>query len=279
MHATKKIGRDEIVELMPQLDSKVFSRDVFAKTGIFVVRQVIPTETLREWQTAWKGFTGELQAAGGRSVNRFNPVSVDEAPPPILADMHKHPALLDVIEQAFGPDIALYNQRFVIKDASSRTPVFLHQDFCYHKGWPSKLSAFVALSPMNPDNGGMVFYPGTHQFGYLGDAGQINPDILEADWPTLAPSLEPGDVAFMNSCTWHSSGPHVSGPDRVLADIIYQPADDPSGVALLRGQWQTDIFLSKLNSKDIFTRSRSSTMGELQRKVEQLESERAAVAN
>src|SRR5581483_11638430 len=173
-------------------------------------------------------------------------------------DIHEHPALLDIIELAFGPDIALYNQRFVVKDEHSRTPVFAHQDYCYHVGWPNKASAFVALSPMTPENGGMVFYPGTHHFGYLGDAGEINIDILEPGWPELAPSLDPGDVAIMNSCTWHRSGPHVSGPDRVLADIIYQPADDPSGVALLRGQWQTEIFMNgaSLGGRKLFVRSR-----------------------
>jgi hypothetical protein len=116
----------------------------------------------------------------------------------------------------------------------------------------------------------MAFYPGTHQLGYLGDAGEIDPDILDSDWPVISPSLEVGDVALMNSLTWHRSGPHVSGPDRVMADIIYQPASDPSGVALLRGEWRTEIFLKVRSNERLFKRSRTSMLKERQAKLDRL---------
>jgi hypothetical protein len=75
----------------------------------------------------------------------------------------------------------------------------------------------------------------------------------------------------MNSLMWHRSEPHVSGPDRVLADIIYQPADDPSGIALLRGKWRTEIFLDR-RTADIFTRSRVSRLVDMQRELDELKS-------
>lgn len=262
----ERIDARALHALLPALDAHRFSADVFRQTGVCIVRQAIAPETIALWQAAWQDFCRD-QLGHGRKVNRYNPVAVDELPPPPLADMHRHPALLDIVEQAFGPDLALYNQRFVVKDAHSRGPVFLHQDYPYHVGWPNKASAFVPLSPMNPDNGGMVFYPGTHQYGYLGDAGEIDPAVLAPDWPSIAPSLEPGDVVLMHSLTWHRSGPHVGGPDRVLADIIYQPADDPSGTALLRGQWRTPIFLDRRNTR-LFLRSRTTRLAELQRAVD-----------
>jgi hypothetical protein len=252
----QRISPDKIRELLPKLDSDAFSPEVFACTGIFVIRKTIPPETIHEWQSEWESFYAS-KFPSGRTVNKFNPVAFDDELPPVLAAMHQHASLLDIIEQAFGPNIALYNQRLVIKDRNSRGPVFLHHDSPYHLGWPAKASAFVAISPVMPENGGMIFYPGTHQFGFLGDAGEINPDILEPTWPTISPSLEPGDVALMNSLTWHRSGPHVSGHDRIMADIIYQPANDPSSNALLRGKWCTDIFLNKnaLLNKKLFIRS------------------------
>jgi len=268
MACVERIGISKIRELLPRADSETFSAEIFRAAGIFVIRKAIPPEVAQGWQETWTDFYAR-ELSSGRKVNRFNPVAVDESPPPTLAEMHRHPALLDIIERVFGPDIALYNQRFVIKDHHSRGSVFLHQDFPYHFGWPNKLSAFVPLSPMFPENGGMVFYPGTHQFGYLGDAGEINPSILASDWPSVSPSLAPGDIALMNSLIWHRSGPHLSGPDRVLADIIYQPADDPSGIALLRGQWRTEIFLDRRNA-NIFSRSRVSRLTELQRELEDL---------
>jgi hypothetical protein len=258
---------------LAQLDSPVFSPSHFEAAGVFVIRGVVESSTLARWQKLWDEFyTGRLQSQ--RKVNPYNPVAVDEQPPGELAEIYKYPLLLDVIEQAFGPDIALFNQRFVIKDHQSRGPVFLHSDFPYHLGFPRKASAFLALSPANAENGGMVFYPGTHHYGYLGDAGELDADFLDPDWPTLCPSLEPGDVALMNSCTWHRSGPHVSGPDRVLADIIYQPAGDPSSKELLRGQWQTDLFVDR--KKPMFKRSRVKRLEELQGQVDEFKLSQSA---
>lgn len=268
----QRVGIKTIRELLPQLDSKVFSREIFELMGLFVVRSAIPAETVKLWQGEWDKFYNE-RLGPGRKVNKFNPVSIDEALPPLLATIHQNSALLDVVEQAFGPDIALFNQRFVIKDENSRGPVFLHQDSPYHIGTLNKASAFVPLSVATPENGGMIFYPGTHQFGYLGDAGEINPELLDPNWPAICPALQPGDMVLMNSLTWHQSGPHISGPDRIMADIIFQPADDPSGNVLVRGQWQTEIFLNRetVGRKPLFVRSRASRLGELQRRVEQLE--------
>lgn len=127
----------------------------------------------------------------------------------------------------------------------------------------------MPLSVVSAENGGMAFYPGTHQFGYLGDAGEINPRIVDADWPVVSPTLAPGDVVLMHSLTWHESGTHNNGPDRIMADIIYQPADDPSGIALLRGKWRTEVFFDRKAAK-IFMRSRSSRLIELQRELDLL---------
>jgi len=269
----KRKGADDIRQLLKGLDSAVFSPEIFAATGFFVIRKAIPAKTILEWQSEWEKFYTSNYSSG-RTVNKYNPVAFDDELPPILSAMHQNTSLLDIIEQAFGPDIALYNQRLVIKDSRSRGPVFLHHDSPYHLGWPIKASAFVAISPVTPENGGMIFYPGTHQFGFLGDAGEINPEILDPNWPTLSPSLDPGDVALMHSLTWHKSGPHLGGPDRIMADIIYQPANDPSGNALLRGKWQTDLFLNKtsLSNKKLFIRSRSSRLSEMQKQLDQLES-------
>ena len=265
----KRIGAEKIRELLPKLDSETFQPDVFDQTGIFIVRRAISSDEMDGWRSAWSSFESS-ELSRGRKVNRFNPVAVDEPLPPVLAAIHLHPSLLDIVEKAFGPDIGLYNQRFVVKDRHSRGPVFLHHDTPYHLGFPVKASAFVPLSQVTPQNGGMIFYPGTHQFGYLGDAGEIDPSILDSAWPEISPSLEPGDVALMHSSTWHRSGPHVSGPDRVMADIIYQPASDPSSVALLRGEWGTEVFLTSRSNTKLFKRSRTSMLKELQEQLDRL---------
>jgi hypothetical protein len=264
---TLEIG--SIRNLIPKADSKELSLDVYRETGFFVLRSVIPESQIREWQHEWDRFYTE-SLANRRDVDPFNPVAVHEQIPEVLSQIHKCPQLLDVMQLVY-PDLALFMQRFVIKDERSRDPVFVHQDFCYDFGWPDKTTVFIPLSACNQDNGGISCYPGTHHFGYLGDAGETNTKILGDDWPLVCPSLEPGDLCLMHTCTWHCSPPHVHGPDRILVQATFQPASDPSGVALLRGQWKTKFRLNgNVPRESFFVRSRASRLRELQTQLSQL---------
>jgi hypothetical protein len=243
----------------------VLSPDVYRRTGLFVLRRAIPDAVIRGWQDAWSRFSRGTTA--DRRVDPYNPVVVHEPLTPPLSEIYRCGYLLDVLETIY-PDLALYTQRIVVKDGKSRGPVFLHHDAGYDIGWPEKTSAFVPLSRMTSENGGLVFYPGTHVLGCLGDAGELNRSLIDPDWPMVLPALDPGDVVLMHECTWHGSGPHVDGPDRVLVQITYQPSSDPSSVELLRGTWQTDIRLGNLPRDRFFTRSRASRLRELQAEVD-----------
>ncbi|MGI9285952.1 MAG: phytanoyl-CoA dioxygenase family protein [Pseudomonadales bacterium] len=256
--------------LIPLADAEKLSPDIYRETGFFVVRRVIPCGQILEWQNEWDRFYNE-KLAKDRDVDPYNPVNVHEDLPSVLAEIHKCPELLDVMQLLY-PDLALFMQRFVIKDHNSRAPVFVHNDFCYDYGWPEKTTVFIPLSVCNKDNGGISFYPGTHHFGYLGDVGELNTEIIGTQWPLVCPSLEPGDIALCHTCTWHCSPPHVSGPDRILVQSTFQPASDPSGTALLRGKWQARYRLSALPRDKFFRRCRASRLRELQAQVDHFES-------
>jgi hypothetical protein len=256
--------------VIDQIASETFNPDVFKETGVFVMRNAIAPAVVREWQAEWHAFYA-AQLADGRDVNKANPVSLTEQLPPKLASMYKEPVFAETLRHIFGDHIALYNHRFVIKDRFSSNKVFLHQDSCYHLGNLNKCSMFVPLSIVNADNGGMTFHAGSHKLGVLGDAGEINPDSFDFKWPKVTPELNPGDFVIMNSALWHESGPNVSGINRIMADTIVQPADDPTGKDLLCGEWQTDIFYSPSNYIRYFINSRVL-------KLIKYEKERAAAA-
>lgn len=242
-------------ELASRISSDKFDLAVFREAGVFVLRNAIAAPVMRGWQQEWQAFYDE-KLRDGRDVNRANPVSLSEQLPATLARMYHDPAYADTLKQVLGPDVALYNHRFVIKDAFSRDKVFLHQDSCYHLGNLNKCSIFTPLSEVDESNGGMSFHLGSHKLGFLGDAGEINPDSFDLKFTKVTPALSPGDFVIMNSSLWHESGPNISGVNRILADTIFQPADDPTGKELLHGQWQTDIFYSPLNCVRYFKNSR-----------------------
>ena len=259
-----------------QADGETFKPHVYREAGFSVVRGVVSPAQIKLWQDEWREFYQDA-LDGKRKVNPYNPVHVHEAPPDTLANIHAYPKILDVLEQIY-PDLALFMQRFVIKDSSSRSPVFPHGDFAYDYGWPEKTTCFIPLTPSNSKNGGISFYPGTHHFGYMGDAGEVNTDLLKPDWPLVCPELEPGDIALCHTCTWHCSPAYTSGPDRILVQATYQPSSDPSSTSLLRGEWRTRYRLSDVPRDKFFTRCRSSRLQELQAQIDQQEREKIVAA-
>ena len=246
---------EAVTRAVERASGPVFDADVYREAGFFVLRGAIPAEVVERWQLAWQAFY-DSELAQGRNVNQANPVALNEQLPPALATMYQEPVFVATASHIFGPHVALYNHRFVIKDAHSRNKVFLHQDSCYHLGNLNKCSMFVPLSIANRDNGGMTFHAGSHKLGFLGDAGEINPDSFDVRWPKVTPEVHPGDFIIMNSALWHESGPNLNGVDRIMADMILQPADDPTGKELLAGQWQTGIFYSPANYIRYFSSSR-----------------------
>ncbi|WP_111414179.1 phytanoyl-CoA dioxygenase family protein [Billgrantia lactosivorans] len=265
----KPLDIGSVRDSIDKADARVLSTAIYREVGFFVIRGAIPMERILQWQHEWSRFY-EDRLSKSRSVDPFNPVHVHEVLPAALAEIHQCPELLDIMQELY-PDLALFMQRFVIKDRNSRTPVFVHNDFCYDYGWPEKTTVFIPLSVSNKENGGISFYPGTHHFGYLGDAGEVNTEIIGPEWPLVCPSLEPGDIALCHTCTWHCSPPHGGGPDRILVQATFQPASDPSSTALLRGEWRTRYHLSDLPRDKFFVRSRSTRLRELQAQVNQIE--------
>lgn len=261
-------------ELVPQVSAPVFDPEVFRQTGVFVVRNAVPEGVVRGWMQEWKSFHASILKKG-RDVNRANPVSLNEQLPDQLAHMYREPVFADTLKPLMGDHIALYNHRFVIKDGLSPNKVFLHQDSCYHVGNLNKCSVFVPLSIVNKDNGGMTFHLGSHRLGVLGDAGEIDPSSFDIQWPTVTPDLAPGDFVIMNSHLWHESGPNVSGVDRIMADMIIQPADDPTGQELICGQWQTDVFYSPKNITGHFVNSRILKIVKYEKELAQLKADAA----
>lgn len=243
------------ISILDQLSGPVFNADIFREAGVFIMRDAIPKDVIQQWQATWSEFQA-TQLHGSRDVNQANPVALSEQLPPSLATMYRHNVFIETMRQVLGDHIALYNHRFVIKDRFSTGKVFLHQDSCYHVGNLNKCSLFVPLSNANRDNGGLTFHVGSHQLGFLGDAGEINPEKFDMQWPTVTPELQPGDFVVMHSSLWHESGPNTSGIDRILADTIVQAADDPTGKELLCGDWQTNIFYSPANYIRYFVNSR-----------------------
>ena len=71
-----------------------------------------------------------------------------------LADLVRHPRVLDNVERVLGPDLLVWSSSFFIKEARDPAFVSWHQDSTY---WglsePSVVTAWVAFTPSNSSNG------------------------------------------------------------------------------------------------------------------------------
>src|SRR5947199_6922838 len=87
---------------------------------------------------------------------------------PFLADLVRHPRILDAIEDVLGPDILCWSSNFFIKEATDPAFVSWHQDSTY---WglssPDVATAWVALTPSNAANGAMAVIPGSHKLDQM----------------------------------------------------------------------------------------------------------------
>ncbi len=192
-----------------EIESPTFNKEAYDKYGVYIIRNALSNDLIEEWQLEWSAFYQE-SLANGRDVHIANPVALKEQLPDKLAKMYRNDTLINVAKQIHGENVALYNHRFVIKDKFSLDSVFLHQDSCYHLGYLNKCSLFVPLSFVDEQNGGLGFYLGSHKCGYLGDAGEIDPNGFSFSFQKITPTLYPGDFVVMNSHTWHESGPNIS---------------------------------------------------------------------
>lgn len=178
-----------------------------------------------------------------------------------FTDILRGNQFIELSKSIFKHGAALDFMRIVKKDESNPAPVFLHSDAVYNIGWFDAYSCFIPLTHCNQENGGLSFYPGTHNYGHLGDAGGIA-SILPSDYPKLTPDVYPGDIVIMHSGTWHESGVHVGNGPRVYLEFAIRDSLDPASKKLIHGRDEREWVLT-ISVDDLFSDSREQRIRKL----------------
>lgn len=174
---------------------------------------------------------------------------------PFLADLIRHPAILDAIEDVLGPDILCWNTNFFIKEAETPSFVSWHQDSTY---WglssPDVATAWVALTPSNLDNGAMAVIPNSHTADQIPHRDTFDRDnlltrgqeiMVEVDESEAVPLvLRPGEMSLHHVRLVHGSPPNPSPDRRIGFAIRYIPTslrqlEGDDSATLVRG---ADLF-------------------------------------
>jgi non-haem Fe2+, alpha-ketoglutarate-dependent halogenase len=169
-----------------------------------------------------------------------------------LADLVRHPRILDAVEDLYGPDLLCWTSNFFIKERTSPSFVSWHQDSTY---WgldkPDVVSAWVAFTAADASNGAMQVIPGTHTFdqiphhdtfakhNLLTRGQEVAVAVDEAKAVRL--DLQPGEMSLHHVRVVHGSPPNPSADRRIGFAIRYIPthvrqiAGDDSAT-LVRGE-------------------------------------------
>ena len=171
---------------------------------------------------------------------------------PFLAELIRHEAILDAIEDVLGPDILCWNTNFFIKEAETPSFVSWHQDSTY---WglssPDVCTAWVALTPSNLDNGAMAVIPKTHtidqiphrdtfdRHNLLTRGQEVAVEVDEAEAVPLV--LKPGEMSLHHVRLVHGSPPNPSPDRRIGFAIRYIPTslyqlEGTDSATLVRGE-------------------------------------------
>ena len=144
------------------------------------------------------------------------------------------PAILDMVEQVIGPNIALWNSSFFAKPAKVGTKTPWHQDGEY---WPieplATCTVWIAIDASTPENGCLKVIPGSHTNKQLAQHTKNDADglalNLELDADQFDESdaedivLEPGQVSLHDVYLYHGSEANHSDHSRRGMTLRYMP--------------------------------------------------------
>ena len=136
-------------------------------------------------------------------------------------------ALLDAVESFLGPDLVIDGTLVFYKPPHDGSYASWHQDSVY-SGWhltPS-ISAWIALTSSNRNNGCMRAVPGSHKLGLLEhDNVQNDPNLLNRrgerirmdvkDSDAIDVVLRPGEMSLHHTNIVHGSNPNTSDGPRI----------------------------------------------------------------
>lgn len=151
-------------------------------------------------------------------------------------DLVRHPKIVDAIESILGPNLLCWTTNFFIKEANSPGFVSWHQDaFYWGLSKDDVVTAWVALSPANLENGCMKFVPGSQTTDHLQHVDTFHKDNLLSRGQEIAVKIDtertvdcilnPGEMSLHHVKVVHGSEPNRSNDRRIGLAIRYIPTD------------------------------------------------------
>jgi mRNA-degrading endonuclease RelE of RelBE toxin-antitoxin system len=244
---------------------KTVNHQTLDDLGFFVVKNAFPFEIVNKYHSNLIKFFKKKKL----NKTKQHPVEVKIDKIKSFQKIYKDKNLKKIAKGFFKGKVGSDFYRIVKKDNKNTSRVFCHQDTGYQIGSFDRYSIFICLTDNNHLNGGLVLYPSTHKFGYLGDAGEISKKITK-NYLKICPDLNAGDVLIMHSALWHESDRNFIKSNRIYLEIHIQNLDEPTTKYNILGTKKRT--LKPLFKKDnIFSNSRVGRIISFKKKIHLLE--------
>ncbi len=220
------------------------------RDGHLFIRGLLPPDVLEPVRRRWLGFARDAGWVDGSAPLEASVADLNgfclEPQDRYMAVMHRvyalpeyhaiayHPNLVDLFERVLGEDILPHGMVigrtiFPQRTAYTTPP---HQDWVPIQGCEDTYTAWIPMSDLPDDMGGLQINAGSHKAGIydfkpaLGaGATTITDPLDEARW--MSGSMRQGDVIIFHSLAVHRGRPNKSKRLRLSIDARYQRVSDP----------------------------------------------------
>jgi len=220
-------------------------REKFLNEGVLFPVNVLGEEETKFNQLKYKEYVKKYGSAGkdGHCRIRGNKIFRTHLLAKWAADLVRHPNLIKAVSQVLDcTNILIWSSDLTVKPANSSECFGWHQDEAYaHLGPDIKLvTAWIALSDSNIDNGCVKFMRGSNRLGQLDHKSQprtsdcnlvlgqlvADQNLLQSLEESIVNcELKAGQASLHAWRTIHSSKPNLSNQDRIGLAIRYMAGD------------------------------------------------------
>ncbi len=152
---------------------------------------------------------------------------------PVFARLVRHPRIVAVLQDLWGPDIRFDTAKLNMKSAGFGAAVEWHQDWAFYPHTNDDLAAVgVMMDGMAIENGPLMIVPGSHRgpvFDHHADGvfcGAMDPARGEVDFSRAIPLTgKAGSITVHHVRAVHGSAPNASARDRRLLLFQFRAAD------------------------------------------------------
>jgi phytanoyl-CoA hydroxylase len=207
--------------------------DVLSPEEVAALRRVTDSFVERARQVTAHDAIYDLEDTHTPEMPRVRRIKAPHLHDAVYADLARHPRILAVLQELWGPDIRFDTAKLNMKSAGYGAAVEWHQDWAFYPHTNDDLAAVgVMMDDMEVENGPLLIIPGSHK-GPVHDhhadgrfCGAMDPGKQEVDYSAAVPLTgKAGSITVHHVRAVHGSAPNLSNRDRRLLLFQFRAAD------------------------------------------------------